>query len=69
MEPGSFVSPSRSNTMPLVMKKIGIRNPKPMASSLCFSTSGSLIDGEARLTTMPAAKAPRMMSKPKSRAT
>ena len=55
--------------MPLVMKKIGTRNPKPMASSLCLRTCGSWIESDARLTTMPAAKAPRITSKPKSLAT
>ena len=54
---GSWISACRSKLMPLSMKKIGMRNPNPIASSLLVICSVSSPRMKRRTTT-PAAKAP-----------
>ena len=59
---GLCSSALRSKFTPLSMKKIGMRKPKPMASSLL--TIGSLSSPRMKSrTTTPAAKAPRSTSR------
>ncbi len=54
----------RSNWIPLTTKKMGMRNPNPMASSLP-RTAAISPPAENRRTTMPAANAPRSTSRPR----
>ena len=53
--------------MPLTMKKMGTRKPKPMASSLVRTTWLSSPSVKRR-TTIPAANAPSSTSSPSSKA-
>ena len=59
---GLWISACRSKLIPLSMKKIGMRNPNPMASSLLVICSVSSPRMKRRTTT-PAAKAPSSTSR------
>jgi hypothetical protein len=48
----------------VLTKNTGIRNPKPIASSLPLSTSWEAGDSPVRRTMIPARKAPRMVANP-----
>ena len=58
-----------SRPTPVLTKNTGIRNPKPIASSLAWNSCCSAGDSSVRRTMTPARNAPKMVASPKCSAT
>ena len=58
-----------SRPTPVLTKNTGIKNPKPIASSLPWNSSWEAGVSSVRRTTTPARNAPRMVASPKCSAT
>ena len=58
-----------SRPAPVLTKNTGIKNPKPIASSLTWNCSWVVGDSPVRRTMIPARNAPKMVASPKRSAT
>ena len=58
-----------SRPTPVLTKNTGIKNPKPIASSLLWNSSCEAGDSSVRRTMTPARNAPKIMASPKCSAT